>query len=211
MKELVFSTDLDGVIIKRLHPLQLRALAHFLARGSAIYQPPSQIPEIDRSVHNGPLSLFERILYQIHKGRRVLPGVRQCLDSMMEEADIVANTGRPNKKLWIDLTLETLRNSGVLECFKDFFFTPREIEALLSKAAAIDQLQNKYQEVIHIDDNPADVLPLAKLFPDVRFIIVQDLTAGILFSRVEMGEYPNVQRVATLRAGITNLCETPFR
>lgn len=211
MSERVLSTDLDGVIIERRHPFQLRALVLFLTRGSAIYQPPLQIPEVDRSVCDGPLNLLELALYLIHKGCRVRIGVQECLAEVRREKDIFVNTGRPNKRPWVDLTSRTLANGQVLAYFEGFFFKPPEVRALLSKAAAIAELRRRYQEVTHVDDNPADVLPLAKLFPDVNFVIFQDLTSGILFSRVGMGQYPNVRRVATLREGVTKFLGTSFR
>lgn len=201
MSERVASIDLDGVIIER-HPIQLRALVRFLIRSGVIYKSPGQIPVVDRQVNNGPLSSLELVVYLIHKGRKVVIGARECLLATISDCDIVGNTGRPNKKAWIELTQKTLEAGGVLDCFQNIYFTPRGVKALLSKGAALVELQRQYEHITHLDDNPADVLPLAKLFPDVQFVIVQDLTTGVLFSKVEQEQYPNVRRVATLREGI---------
>ena len=56
--------------------------------------------------------------------------------------------------------------------------------------------------------NPDKAIPLAEedafkvshaLNPDAEVIIIQSLTGGLLYSRVESQRYPNVRRVASLR------------
>jgi len=200
MKE-AYSFDLDGVIIAR-PPIQVGALREFFLRGGAIYEPPENIPEVHRSTSRGLiLSPIEAISYYFHSKRQVVPGVREFLRSI--HADKFGNTGRPAKGVWVDMTRRTLQAGGIFDQFQEIFFKPPGMRTIISKGAAISELREQYGagHVTHYDDNPADVLGLARVFPDVRFVVVQDLSTGILFSRVEMRYYPNVTRVARLQAG----------
>lgn len=197
MKEMAESYDLDGVVIDR-RPLvgQFGAVRDFLLNGTTIYKPPT-IPDVPRFVQVARVSSSkEAIVLFFHSIRPLKKGVKEFIES--SHADKYGNTGRSNKKPWVEMTRRTLSRGGIFEQFEDVFFKPEGIRTIESKGAAIAELRKRYGCVRHYDDNPADVLGLARVFPDVQFIIVQDLTTGLLLSRTEMSEYPNVQRVAVL-------------
>jgi hypothetical protein len=197
MKERAESYDLDGVVIDR-RPLvgQFGAARDFVFKGAAIYEPPT-IPLVPRFVNeNGVSSPKEAVILFFHSIRALKKGVREFIES--SDADKYANTGRSNKRPWVNMTRKTLSNGGVLEQFEDIYFKPKGFRTIESKGAAIADLRERYARVRHYDDNPADVLGLARVFPDVEFVIVQDLSTGILLSRTELSQYPNVSRVAAL-------------
>jgi hypothetical protein len=58
-----------------------------------------------------------------------------------------------------------------------------------------------FTDITHYDDNARTIRRLAGALPDMRFVIVQDLTSGILFSKAEMEQYPNVARIALHKNG----------
>lgn len=198
MRNRAESFDLDGVVIGRQIPIQGGALKGLAQRGVTIYEPPESIPEVPRFTRGGLiLSPQEAVSFYFHSRRHIIPGVKEFLES--RDTDKFGNTGRSNKKVWVDMTRKTLQDGGILDQFQDIFFKPPGIRTIISKGAGIQQLQQQYQHVTHYDDNPADVLGLATIFPDVKFVVVQDLSTGILFSRIDMESYPNVRRVAQLR------------
>lgn len=198
MRNKAESFDLDGVIIGR-PGIQAKALWEFSRRGNEIYTPPDYIPHVPRNIRGGVIfSPSELISFNAHNGRHVVPGVTEFLER--RDADIYGNTGRSNKKPWVEMTRNTLRDGEVLAQFQDIFFKPPGTKTIISKGAGIQQLREQYGHVTHYDDNPADVLGLAAYFRDVDFVIVQDWTTGILFSRIEMNNYPNVTRVSKLSA-----------
>lgn len=203
MKKEAESYDFDGTVISR-KPLvgQFGAVRDFLVRGTAIYEPPT-IPDVPRFIQDARVSSpKEAVTLFFHSIRPLKKGVKEFIEN--SDADKYGNTGRSNKKPWVEMTRRTLSRGGILEEFEDVFFKPKGFKTIESKGAAIAQLRKRYENVRHYDDNPADVLGLARVFPDVQFVIVQDLTTGLLLSRTEMSEYPNVQRVAVLSQARSN-------
>lgn len=197
MRERAESYDLDGVVIDR-RPLvgQFGAIGDFLLKGAIIYEPPT-IPDVPRFIREaGVGSPKEAVVLFFHSIRAVKRGVKEFVEN--SGADKYANTGRSNKRPWVEMTSRVLSRGGILKQFEDVFFKPEGFKTIESKGAAIAELRKRYERVRHYDDNPADVLGLAKVFPDVDFVIVQDLSTGLLLSRTEMSEYPNVQRIAVL-------------
>jgi hypothetical protein len=202
MSEQATSLDLDGVIFSR-PPIQITAVFGYMLHGNGIYEPVRNLSDMERSVVDEPItSFFEKRSYKTHASRKLAPDAHQFIEQEANERDIYGNTGRRNKKNWVDMTKQTLDDEKVLRFFKDFFFKPKGVRTVESKGAAISQLLKRYKNVKHVDDNPADVLPLAKIFPMVQFFIVQDLTTGLLFSRIEIKEYPNVKRVPRLLSAV---------
>lgn len=198
MEKKAVSLDLDGPLIKRL-PIQAEAAFKRALYGINIYNPPPEIPEVNRLISDQPLSLLERISLIVQSHRCLVPEAVDFLREVDGQFDVYGNTGRPNKRLWVKITERTLDKDGILCLLKKIFFTPRGTSSLLSKGAAIRELKRGY-EVTHVDDNPATVLSLARVFPDVNFILVEDLTTEILLSGVNLErDYPNVERVRTLR------------
>lgn len=196
MSKEALSLDIDGVTVWR-PPFQLSAILGYLKHGSALYNPPIAIPILERKIDTTPISRKETISFIQHLLRPVFPCVRQTLPEVNKS--IFVNTGRPNRTCWIDMTKNTFKRGGILDLFDGFYFRPRETPTLISKIAAIQELRDRFDKVTHVDDNPADALPIAALFPDVEVIIIQDLSTGILLFQVKMNKFPNVRRVATFR------------
>lgn len=196
------SLDLDGVVFNRFPPIQIHALIGLAFHGNKIFWSLPTVPNVDRTVdEEGIKRLSERLSFLAHKRRKPMPDAKPFIAVHSENADIYGNTGRLAKGAWVGMTEESLRLAGVLPYFTDIFFKPEGVSSKASKAAAIAKLMDQYRgdnNITHIDDDPGTVLPLARMFPNVQFIILQDLTTGILFSRVEKNRYPNVKRVARL-------------
>lgn len=190
------SYDLDGVVFKRQIPLQFNALKKLLLNGNSIYNPP-ELPEIFRDVRiSDELSVQESLSLYFHSKRPLKSGI---VEYMAHRSTVkFGNTGRLNKLAWKEMTLASLQRQGVSQLFEDVFFRYEGIKTIQSKGAVLRMLSEEYPRLTHYDDNPADVLGLAKLLPEVQFVIVQDLSTGMLLSRAEMTEYPNVRRVASL-------------
>ncbi len=200
MTDRAISLDLDGVVIFR-PPIQAGALfnRHIIRRGRRMYNPPDAVPQITReSPLEGQMKPSELVSFLTHCLKWVYPGAKYFIRDQ-REAHFYGNTGRRNKTPWIQLTRKTLERGGVLERFEDIYFRPEGTRTMLSKLEAIDRLRTRYTQVTHYDDNPADALPIAAFFPDVKVVIVQDLSTGLLYSREEAAKYPNVMRVARLK------------
>lgn len=95
-------------------------------------------------------------------------------------------------------TKEFLKTHNKIAYLKTVFSKPNGVSSVESKAVAIIELLKTHQKVVHIDDDPGTVFPLAEMFPNVEFIVVQDFSTGILFSVAERNKYPNVHRVVSL-------------
>lgn len=199
--ETAISLDLDGVVIWR-PPVQFGAFVkrHIKRQGATMYTPPEEIPELSREIKDDQLKPSELLSYLMHAIRSVSGSAREFIDEKSVTADIYANTGRAARTPWVNMTMRTLENGGLHGAFADYFFKPDGTRTMLSKLAAVDDLRRKYEKVTHYDDNPADALPIASHFPDVHVVIVEDLSTGILYSRHEAQRYPNVTRIAKLKA-----------
>lgn len=198
--EWAISLDLDGVVIWR-PPFQLGAFTkrHIKRRGAAMYAPPTEIPEFERRIKEDRLKPSELLSYLMHAIRPVSVSAREFIEENSPTADIYANTGRVARTPWVDMTKRTLKRGGLNGAFEGYFFKPEGTRTMLSKLEAIDRLSESYEQVTHFDDNPADALPIAARLPNVRVVIVQDLSTGMLYSRDEARRYPNVTRIAKLR------------
>lgn len=189
------SLDLDGVVIRRI-PFQWAATRRLLKRPPLDFSPPAQ-SYIDRTVVDERLSLKDRINYLRHsmpatkEAKRVIPQLAQ-------DVDIFANSGRVNTTAWRDKADRTLAKAGIRDYFKGIYFKQPGTRGVVSKIVAIAELREKYDKVTHVDDNPKDALPIARAFPDVDVVILQDLSTGLLVSMKELQEYPNVRRVSSL-------------
>jgi hypothetical protein len=197
MLETAESFDLDGLIIANVLPFQFDSvLKHYRVRPVDYVPPPiSPLPWIVDETDD--MTSKERFNFGIQSGASIDPDSRQYIWN--SDTDIFGNTGRPNKRPWVDMTKQTLDSGLVLPYFKDIFFRPENVESIQSKGAAILELTKRYKNVTHYDDDPWIVFGLAKIFPDVSFVLVQNLEFGILVSQREMNQFPNVARVARLQ------------
>ncbi|MDP2585345.1 MAG: hypothetical protein Q8P29_00530 [Candidatus Levybacteria bacterium] len=196
-KKTAVSFDLDGVLFPRI-PIQLEAFKPW-SYNKPLRPKHNPIYIADRIPQNHPLSLLEQAVMQLHAKRFVKSNIAEKIRQI--HADIkIGNTGRSNNLAMVNLTWERLRQGKVSDEFKYINFKPDGISSDESKYWGLVELKNMgYANVIHYDDSARTVKRLAKVLPDIRFVIVQDLTSGILFSRLEMQKYPNVARIAKLK------------
>src|SRR3990167_8941607 len=112
MAERALSLDFDGVVFPRI-PIQTNAVWSYLRRGSRIYAPPDELPVVERKLQDGRLRFSERPSFLMHKLRSVPLDVRLAIGDLVD-FDVYGNTGRPNRKPWVDLTMEALEKAGIL-------------------------------------------------------------------------------------------------
>jgi hypothetical protein len=161
----------------------------------------SEVPEQDRGSVNTPFrSLGERIAYRFHSRRKPFPGVVEKLAEVQARGvDSFINTGRENKKKWVDMTEATLETHGMGNLFEGKFFTPEGGRRNLSKAAGIRELTTRYDNVTHVDDDPRTTLYLARRFPDVQFFLIQYGSTGLVYDRKEAATLPNIKRISSFK------------
>ncbi|GEM_PF-6502038 len=217
----VVSWDLDGVVFPRLG-IQGGALLAYAQPWS--YNKPfkpkhSPIAPQDRLIRPYTPTFLDRVLdtlqlsqlseIQRHEGRHVKPEVAEIIHRI--EADMqFGNTGRPNNERMVGLTIQRLEEGDVH--FERVLFKPEKVKSSdESKYWGLIETERELKEqyekadvaiaVDHWDDNARTIKRLAGKLPHMLFILVQDLTSGILFSREEMKKYPNVARVAIRKTG----------
>lgn len=198
------SVDLDGVAFKSWSGIQAEGIAAWAQPWS--YNK-SYMPELVRStfvrfndgeqtpLREDPLkSHGEKISLWVHSRRSVDHRISELL--RRENFDsVVGNTGRPDKRSWVDMTMEGLAAGGFAGIFDGVYFKPKGASSEDTKYSVLYRMLQEGQ-VTHYDDNAQTVKRLAPLLPEVKFVIVQDLTSSVLFSKAEMIKHPNVTRVA---------------
>lgn len=191
------SYDLDGLIISGPVPFQFDVVLKHYHIDPLEYVPP-EIPPLQKDADTSrPMTPKELVNYGIQAAARVESDMWQYLWD--RKSDVFGNTGRPNKQPWIHLTRRTLEQGYVFSRFKDIYYRPDGMSGVQSKGAAIRELSGIYDHVTHFDDDPWVIFGLAKIFPDVTFVLVQELKGGLLFSREETERFPNVRRIAQLK------------
>lgn len=191
------SFDLDGIVIPSTIPFQFDAVSKYFREGPVNYKPPVIVPLCREVEETYAMSIKQTIAYFVQSIHSVDRDMWQFLWS--RTADVYGNTGRPNKRPWVNMTVRTLEDGFVFQRFKKIFFRPEGVSGIQSKGAAIAELADEYDHVTHYDDDPWVIFGLAKVFPRVTFTLVQDLNFGTLVSYEEMKRFPNVRRVAQLR------------
>ena len=192
------SVDFDGVLFPRI-PAQLETLRPWSYNSRLKLHVP--ITAENRIVQAHILSPAEESELRRHAGRDVKPEAGEMV-RQIKAGLIVGNTGRPNHTEMVRLTEKKLREGRIRDRFADIAFRPEGVSSDESKYWKLVELRNAgYTDITHFDDNARTVKRLAKELPDMRFVIVQDLTSGLLFSRREMEKYPNVARIALCKNG----------
>ncbi|RJQ38068.1 HAD family hydrolase [Candidatus Microgenomates bacterium] len=198
---IALSLDLDGVLIEKEIPFQFK-IFEVLKPADKRFFSLKRITDVKREIVNESLDgITEIISFWFQSKRKVNPNIAKALWELKEKGiKIFGNTGRENKKNWVEMTIQTLKKGGVLDLFeKDInnnpiiFFKPENISITQSKAAAVKELIKKYKRVVHMEDNPIDALPIAATFKDVKVILVKDFSTNILLWMVDMKKFPNVQ------------------
>ena len=202
MLERANSFDFDDTTIDRGAIVRGLGVVKAVARPSRVVAIPpiSEIPNIDRLVVNeritNPIELFSFI---DHSRRSVIPGVKEFMEkAKLEGYDNFGNTGRSNKKQWVEMTWLTLEKGGIADLVEDIYFTPDGVRTAVSKAEAIRKLYKRYKEVVHYEDDPRTAVILASLFPKMTIYLIQYKTSGLLYSRQEIEKYPGIKRIARI-------------
>jgi hypothetical protein len=187
------SFDIDGVLVPRF-PFQLVAFQLWNLNRPLKPKLKHLIYARDKTPQDRPLSFQERFI----AGRSVIPEAVEIIDQIQADI-IIGNTGRSNSSSMVNLTNEQLLRGKILNKLDYVNFKPDGMSPDESKYWALRELIGKgYTNITHYDDNARTVKRLARLLPEVKFVIVQDLTSGILFSRKEMEKFPNVTRISKL-------------
>ncbi|MBI4097132.1 MAG: hypothetical protein HY428_01835 [Candidatus Levybacteria bacterium] len=201
------SLDLDGVVFGGRIPIQTAVFTPWKYNRPFVPEH-KQVTLADRVVMSDTLSPIEWLELQLHARRSVKPEFAAIVERMQADA-IFGNTGRPNHEQMVKLTREKLQEAGIAGYFRDIYFKPDGVRSEESKYWALTELVERGFDVVHYDDNARTVKLLAGALPHVRFVIVGDLSSGLLFSRREMESYPNVARIAVHNSGRVDAVHLP--
>ncbi len=191
------SLDLDGVIFRRT-PAQQAVLQPWKYNSPLILNTP--LAQVDRNpADRQHLSIGEQLELKTHPHRRINLPMADTIKGLDVDL-LIGNTGRPNHPDMINITEKGLREGGINVAYINF--KPEGVSSDESKYWGLVELQEMgYTDIVHYDDNARTVRRLAGALPDMRFVIVQDVTSSIIFSRKEMGKHANVARIAVRRNG----------
>ena len=190
-RSIAHSFDCDGVLVWRI-PFQTDAVK--LKHGSFIV--PDKLPALDRVVDETPVSRWD-LNYRFHAIRRVTKLASRAIIAI-SQGDIYLNTGRENRRAYVDLTDRVLAKGGIRSRFKDLFFGVCELPTALTKIVWLDQLSEQYDLVYHYDDNPRTSLAVEKYFRErggrnnVKSILVKDWSTDFLTRDVNPQDRPNL-------------------
>jgi hypothetical protein len=126
----------------------------------------------------------------------MIPAMRTLLTAEKEKgSDHYGNTGRSNKRAWVEMTQTALVKGRVAHLLEDVFYTPEGTPTAASKAAALRELQDQYQKVSHIDDDPRTALYLAALFPSATIYLLDNGLIPGLYPQELLKRFANIQHL----------------
>lgn len=202
-RNVAHSFDCDGVLVWRF-PVQTDVLPW---KHRQVMLPP-ELPTLDRNVNETPLSVFELPSYRIHALRSVTRQAAWAIIAI-SQGDIYLNTGRENRRAYVDLTEVSLKRAGIENRFNDLFFGVSGVSTILSKIVWLDQLSQQYNAVYHYDDNPKTSLTVEKYFRErdgknnVRSVLITDWSAGFLTRGINLKkEYPTLIVARDIREAV---------
>ena len=202
-RSVAHSFDCDGVLAWRI-PIQADVLPW--KRRQVVL--PSELPTLNRNVNETPIGILEFPSYGIHAIRNVTRLAAWAIIAISQE-DIYLNTGRENRRAYVDLTEASLKRAGIRDRFQDLFFGVSGISTTISKIVWLDQLSEQYDMVYHYDDNPKTALTVEKYFRErdgknnVKSILVRDWSAGFLTRGIDLEkEHPNLVVARDLREAV---------
>ena len=190
------SYSFDGVLFTNSKPFPFdEMIAKFKVNPLAYRAPP--ITQLNRDVDESWLMSPKQLA---ELAGRAICGVDQEMWYYLwnRKAHVFGNSGRPNKRWWINETENTLWNGFVRPVFKDVFYRPNGVEGIVSKGEALMRLCEMYDEVIHYDADAWVTYGLARALPRVKFVLVQGLSLGTLFDFTLAKEVPNVELIGSL-------------
>lgn len=135
----------------------------------------------------------------------VFSDVARLFHALDSSIIIYGNTGRHHNPAMVLSTWTSLRLAGIDDRFTRIFFRQKGSSTVTSKVFGIkwtiDHICSEDQ-IVAADDNPLDLLPMATLYKQARFILIKDWTTERLLRGVDMDDYPNVTIAQTLRKGL---------
>jgi len=196
----VASVDFDGVLFPRI-PAQLDAFRPWTWKNPLELPLSRSMAQTNPPIRTEPLTKKEQHELESHAKRYVKPEVAEFVHNLPAGLK-VGNTGRSNNLEMVSMTRERLEDGGILNDFSHIRFKPKGMSSDESKYWGMDNLKLLgYEDAVHYDDNALLQKRLAKLFPEMRFVVVQDLSSGVLFSKDDMAKYPNVARIGIRKSG----------
>ncbi len=203
LRDKVLVLDLDGVVNWRV-PAQKSGIPFLGYYNPEKYKIPVRVRNITREI-NDQFSLKDIYDAIRHLLAPIFPDVARLIKEL-ENTTIYGSTGRQNTKSMVYATFWSLRMAGIIDKFDDIYFRPTGFTTTESKVAALYDISQQWDQdqILVADDNPGDILPMARVFPNIRFFLIRDLTTSRLLRGVRPEEFPGVQIKPTLRAALSN-------
>ena len=169
--------DLDNTLIKRT-PLEKSII--FLKQRKSPHKLPiytrEEIARLDINhlpIEQPSAGLSEYLSLQLIAKSKLFPGIADEIKRLADQGlDIFANTGRPNKSIWADITKETLEKEGVIDYFKEIFYTPQNTDVAVSKAHTLHLISERYNILEFSDDDARVAHYTALTFPDLNLLSI---------------------------------------
>lgn len=195
--------DLDGVVNWRF-PAQKHGIPIIGKPSPERYASPERALPVLRHLPYKPPTLGNFLNAMRHALTPVFPDVVKVIKEFDPSIKVYGNTGRINDQSMVFMTHVSLERAGILGRFEDIYFRPETYTTTEGKLAALADIIRKsgHDQIICVDDNPGDLLPMAGTFPQVRFGLIRDLTTARLLKGVNMENYPNVGVYPTLRRAL---------
>lgn len=205
----VLLTDLDGVVFWRI-PAQKAGIPFIGNYHPQIYMDLLARMKHDHVIKNSKLTPFDLWNAARHIVVPVFPDVVKVLKDLDRNIWVYGNTDRYNNTPMVFATGKSLEMAGILDRFTAFHFREKGVSTLTSKMAGLIRIIEGIatpNEIVMVDDNPLDLIPFARSYPDVRFILIRDLTTDRLLSGVDMKALPNITMAPTLRKGLQGITD----
>lgn len=190
--DVAHSFDCDGVLVWRI-PVQSDVLPWNDRRVIL----PSELPVLDRTIEETGLRKRDIPTHRFHSVRWVTNRAVRAVRSIFQ-GDIYLNTGRKNRRAYVDSTEQALVKAGIRDRFKDLYFGVKGVSNIMSKLALLNMLSKQYDTVYHYDDNPKTSLTVEQFFREqrgrnnVRSIIVSDWSTSFLTRKIDLVKHPNL-------------------
>lgn len=201
----VIVLDLDGVVNWRI-PAQKAGVPIIGRHDPTRYFTPIDIRPtewIDLEGHVTIKGYYDGVR---HLAAPVFPDVIKVIKSL-EETTLYGSTGRHYEKLMVYATYISLNIAGISKSFDNIYFRKQDYTTTEAKVAALADIKRWWddEQIEVVDDNPADLLPMARTFPNIRrFHLIQDWTTKRLLRGVDLvKDFPNVKISRTLREALT--------
>jgi len=207
-RQLVRSFDADDVLIEngsllRLWGFTKERLGHGIRQTASL----ESIPPLIHSPIDKPVSsLREKLQLLAHSRMGLKEHVREGLTLSISDGENsvnIVNTGRSNKKRWVQMTKDQFTRLGVDDFFAEYDFTPLGASSIESKLDVVRSLVRDDCEVEHYDDHPRTAIEIADFFPNVTVYLVQNTSTRMVIPMSQLSRRPNLHVVTFISEGIS--------